>query len=26
MGPEVGLLLTDSYAQHGVRFGSLASV
>jgi putative metallohydrolase (TIGR04338 family) len=26
MGPEIGLLLTDSYSQHGVRFGSLATV
>jgi putative metallohydrolase (TIGR04338 family) len=26
MGPEVGLLLTDSFTQHGVTFGALATV
>jgi putative metallohydrolase (TIGR04338 family) len=25
MGPEVGLLLTDAYTQHDVRFGTLAN-
>lgn len=25
MGPEVGLLLTDSYTRHGVTFGALAN-
>jgi putative metallohydrolase (TIGR04338 family) len=26
IGPEVGLLLTDSYTRHGVRFAALATV
>jgi putative metallohydrolase (TIGR04338 family) len=25
MGPEVGLLLTDAFTQHGVQFGALAA-
>jgi putative metallohydrolase (TIGR04338 family) len=25
MGPEIGLLLTDSYTRHGVSFGALAN-